>query len=564
MPILLNLNYVENDDVELFAGQDSVLFSDIESGAITSGDSIKTGTTGATTDELIISLYTSNTVGGSDMMSYLEGYLGSTPTLSKNVKMYDIGLVAGTENIYESNSAVSIITSRGSMNSSFHVYAKATDPTNIIYVDNTDGTLTGKIVKGDYLVANLGGATADYISSTTGKSRLTKVVSVVTDTTYAEGYTLLKVTTVEPIYVNADTNIAECYKDIRNFVDNYEILSLTGYTLRDAQVPNGSLVRQNEILDVMYNTNIAQALVDKETISYRYIVDTFEGAIEPENKSRLTLLAKNRENAFAILNMPSVKQFKESTSPLFKANSSSSFDTYYVGQGGNQDLNPSNYFSMPSIDNGANFGAWYGPNLIVREKGSNISIPASAYVSNLYVNKMNQGNPYDIIAGPRRGVVSGTSLVGVEYNFDRNDLDNIEPFGYNAIINKRGFGLTINANQTGQQSIQSALSQAHVRELVIYIQDGIENILKNYRWEFNTAQVRLEIKTLADNLLSQIASDGGVYWFNNVMDTTNNTSDIIDANMGILDTYIEPVRGLGILVHRTTILKTGQGITGNY
>jgi tetrahydromethanopterin S-methyltransferase subunit F len=48
------------------------------------------------------------------------------------------------------------------------------------------------------------------------------------------------------------------------------------------------------------------------------------------------------------------------------------------------------------------------------------------------------------------------------------------------------------------------------------------------------------------------------------MDSSNNTVEIIDSNIGILDTYIEPVRGMGILVHRTTILKTGTIATGNF
>jgi hypothetical protein len=259
-----------------------------------------------------------------------------------------------------------------------------------------------------------------------------------------------------------------------------------------------------------------------------------------------------------------VKQFKDSTNPLFKFDSSSSFDTQFVPSGGNLNLNPSNIFSLPGIADGANYSAFYGPNLIIRENGTNISVPPAAHVSNLYIDKYNLALPYSIVAGPRRGIVTGQGLVGAEYAFDRTDLDFIEPFGYNAIVNKRGFGLTINANQTAQQTVKSALSQIHVRELLIYIQDGIEAILKNYRWEFNTAQNRLEIKTLADNFLSQILSDGGVFDFQNIMDSTNNTSEVIDSNIGILDTYIEPVRGMGILVHRTTILKTGAIATGNF
>jgi hypothetical protein len=409
-----------------------------------------------------------------------------------------------------------------------------------------------------------GTGSATKIDPITGKSRLTRIISVVEDLNpLSSTYKRLTITTNDPIFISA-TNEVERYKSIVDFVDHYRFSTLTGYTLRNAQMPDGTSDRQNAILDVMYNSNIAQALEDREVITYRYIVDTFQGQIEPASKIRLTKLAKAQQSSLAIVNMPSVKQFKNSTNPLFKFDSSSSFDTQYVPSGGNLNLNPSNVFNLPGIADGANYSAFYGPNLIIRENGANISVPPAAHVSNLYIDKYNLALPYSIVAGPRRGIVTGAGLVGVEYAFDRTDLDWIEPFGYNAIVNKKGFGLTINANQTAQQTVKSALSQVHVRELLIYIQDGIEAILKNYRWEFNTAQNRLEIKTLADNFLSQILSDGGVYDFQNIMDSSNNTAEVIDNNIGILDTYIEPVRGMGILVHRTTILKTGAIATGNF
>ena len=83
-------------------------------------------------------------------------------------------------------------------------------------------------------------------------------------------------------------------------------------------------------------------------------------------------------------------------------------------------------------------------------------------------------------------------------------------------------------------------------------------------FEFNNAQTRLEIQTLADSFMESVKKDGGVYDYRNIMDTTNNTNEVIDNNMGILDTYVEPVKGLEILVSRVTILNTGEIATGNF
>jgi len=313
-------------------------------------------------------------------------------------------------------------------------------------------------------------------------------------------------------------------------------------------------------------TGLGNALVDKDNITFRYVVDTF-GSLEDGtilNKEELTLLCKERQNASAILNAPMVKELKKSTNPSFMNTLSNAFDVNTVATGGNLDLNPSLLYTLPSINEGANYGFYYGPGLNVLENGKTLVIPPAAYVSNNYIDKYTSALPWSIIAGPRRGVVGGTGVQGLEFAFDKNDRDVLEPFGYNPIVFERGVGLTIKGNKTAQQGIQSALSSAHVREAMIYIEDGLAEILKNYLFEFNTAQTRLEIKTLADNFMESVKKDQGVYDYRNIMDGTNNTNEVIDNNMGILDTYVEPVKGLEILVSRVTILNTGEIATGNF
>jgi len=306
------------------------------------------------------------------------------------------------------------------------------------------------------------------------------------------------------------------------------------------------------------------ALVDKDMIDFRYIVDTFTSFDTNglNNKRNLSQLAKDRQNASAILNAPTIEDFKKSFDPSF-TDSEGVFNTAYIATGGNQDKNPTKVYSLPSITEGANYAFYYGPGLIVSDNGKDIIVPAAAYVSNNYMDKYNNALPWSIVAGPRRGVVSGTNVKGTEYAFDKNDRDVLEPFGINPIVFQRGTGLTILGNKTAQQSIKSALSSAHVREALIYIQDGMADILKDYVFEFNNVQTRLEIKTLADSFLEGVKQDGGVYEFKNVMDQSNNTNEVIDNNMGIIDTYVEPVKGLEIVVHRTTILNTGEIQSGN-
>jgi hypothetical protein len=316
------------------------------------------------------------------------------------------------------------------------------------------------------------------------------------------------------------------------------------------------------------NSGVTKALVDRDVIDFRYIVDTF-GSWDITNgkllnKEEFTMVAKERQNVSCILNAPTVAEFKQSTDPSFIDTASEKFETRHVATGGDLSQNPNGIYSLPSINTGSNYGFYYGPGLNVRENGKIKVIPPAAYVSNNYIDKYNNALPWSIVAGPRRGIVSGTNVVGAEYSFDKEDRDNIEPFGINPIVFERGVGLAIKGNKTGQQNVKSALSSAHVREVLIYLENGIADILKDYVFEFNTAQTRLEIKTLADSFMEGILADSGVYAYKNVMDQTNNTNEVIDNNMGILDTYVEPVKGLEIIVHRTTVLNTGEIASGGY
>ena len=402
---------------------------------------------------------------------------------------------------------------------------------------------TFPIIIGHYVDA------ADTPTITNRLAKVTRVAKFVDDN---NGVTIFTVyTDVEPAYND---------RIIKSFEEASDVYRT--FVLQKANISGKEI---SEYLSVLSGgIGIYDALIDKDIIDFRYAVDTFTSydLNGLNNKSNLSQLAKDRQNAAAILNAPTIEDFKKSTDPSF-TDENLAFDTAYIASGGNQDKNPTKIYALPSINQGANYAFYYGPGLIVTDNGKDIIVPPAAYVCNNYIDKYTNALPWSIVAGPRRGVVAGTNVKGVEYAFDKNDRDILEPFGYNPIVFQRGTGLTILGNKTAQQSIKSALSSAHVREVLIYIQDGMADILKDYVFEFNTAQTRLEIKTLADAFLESVKQDQGVYEFKNVMDSTNNTNEVIDNNMGIIDTYVEPVKGLEIVVHRTTILNTGEIQSGN-
>lgn len=298
---------------------------------------------------------------------------------------------------------------------------------------------------------------------------------------------------------------------------------------------------------------LRRALLNKSNIDFRYIVDTFEAypesgtAEQDTTKSMLSYLAKQKESALAILNFPSVRNFVKYSDNTMTYLTNNIFDINKVVK----------LYRLPNNSEGASFCAFYTP-LKFTDGYIDTIVPSAGLVSNLFMQKYTSRQPYYIIAGPNYGLISSNGLVGPDYNYSNDELQIIEPFGVNCMIYRPGFGTFINANQTAKQTPVSALSKVHVRELVIYLQDEIEKVLQSYQWEFNNTTTRNAILDKANQICARVAANGGIQAYLNVMDESNNTPDVIDNEMAILSTHIEPGRGCGKMIQELTIYRTGE------
>lgn len=357
------------------------------------------------------------------------------------------------------------------------------------------------------------------------------------------------------------------YTTIDNMCDRYHWTFLKGFKVSEESMPNGTNERQNKILEMISEhnvySNLYKTLIDRDYIQWRYLVDTFGCGIEDECKKVYSLLCKGRQSGLAIVNAPSMKDFKRSVEPSF-VDEYGSVKSEYIASGGHLNESPVSMFSLPKEENGASWAAYFYPYLKISDLAAVKTVPPAAYVSNLFIAKYTASKPWSIVAGPKRGVISGNQVIGVEGTLIYDDREYLEPIGINSIVWENGVGVEIFANKTAKQTPVSALSSIHAREACIHIQDTVEEILKKYNWEANTARNREEIKTLVDTFLSNMKQGEGVYDFKTVMDTTNNTTEVIDRNMGVIDIYIEVVRGLEILAQRLTVLKTGSIESGNF
>ena len=311
---------------------------------------------------------------------------------------------------------------------------------------------------------------------------------------------------------------------------------------------------QDKVFEVLSYKGIRKALTNRVDVEYHYIVDTFESYIGDGIKGQLASLAMEKDNVFALLNFPAARKFIEETTGKYmnKASARPYLDYKLVCRAGSG-------CSLVSKVNGASWCAYFTP-LVLSDGTVKTTFPSAALVSNNFMEKWSSRHPYDIVAGPNFGVMSWEGLQGPEYSYSQEDRDSLEPFGVNVMVYVPRRGTYINSNQTAQQNPVTSLSKINVRELVIYIQDSIEDMMEGSHWQLNTQTLRDNLKAGADDILQNIQDNGGVYAYLNVCDETNNTPEIIDNEMVVLSTHIEPSRGAGKMVQELTLYKTG-GLT---
>ena len=344
-------------------------------------------------------------------------------------------------------------------------------------------------------------------------------------------------------------------------IGTMEPVYLEGYTYENDR-PDGTgmyakLQWQNYILSTLTEyRGIRSALLNKSEIDYRYIVDTFESYPDAGLKNVLSYLAKEKQSAFVIGNFPSVQTFVKCPYTSF-TDSKGIFNVNYIINGCNKKKAAALKFSLPSDLDGASYMAFYTPLKFSDGYVDEIQ-PSAGLVSNLFIEKYISRQPYYIVAGPNYGNISASGLVGPDYKYSRDELNLIEPYGVNCMVYRPTFGTFINANQTAKQTPLSALSRVNVRELVIYLQDEIEKVLQSYQWEFNNERTRNAICDKANQICAIVASNGGINSYLNVMDNSNNTDEIIDNEMAVLSTSIEPGHGCGKMIQELTIYRTGQ------
>lgn len=559
-----NRFYLDGTNTYYVADKGTAVYEAYKSGHLTNGDMISDGTD--TFYLQFTEMYANSGVDtADDFRTILKISVFSDADLTIPISAgdavafgasYDSGGHAIT-----TNTLLNIISQIGNMNERFDMTTQLTNTSVRLPIADEPNIKTSH-----YLVGLAADNVTPILSRIVSIRRYTESPSVVP--------THIDVTTANPIkiYSTVDgTKQVERFISFEQFADHLNLTYLPGFTLKTSHLPDGTDNKMYNILNVMFDTNLADAITDPEMISFRYFVDTFNGGLETSSKAKWTRLAMARQKCLALLNTPSFQQFIDSSNPRFTDSPTASnpvpeLNVSYMATGGNLDENPAFQYTLPQAEDGGDYSGFFAPNLTFLDPvDGQISMPPAALVSNNFVRKFTSGgNPFLPIAGLRRGVLTAPGLQGVEYPLTKTQRGQLEGMGINPIYKKKDGTILIFGNETPYQRFRSALNNLHVRDMLITISEDMEGTLDGYTFEFNEDAVRIEIDGLLTNYLSNLVSGYGCIQPNYqvIFDSTNNPDAIIRENAGIVDVQIQPTYVLRKFINRITLTDNSASASG--
>jgi len=393
-------------------------------------------------------------------------------------------------------------------------------------------------------------------------SRIIKKTPWSGNTTYNVQYAEIVVDAKVDIQIFGGDMQTTRYTKIEDYIDTYKAISLGGFTVQASAIPDGTEARQSEILDIIgKDTALYNAIVNKNKFNFRYLIDSFGLGLTEFSKQQLADITGKRKNCIGFLNMPSVKALKNSSNPSF-INVDGTLNLEYVRLGGNPEQNPAFLYSFAQgagKDDGRDTVGYFFPYVTVNDNGRPLIFPPAAYCANTYMRKLNSSISgiynWTVAAGTEDGKVLGIS--NTEMDFTEFDLEQMYTMGANPLMYAKNIGFYIETEWTALISPLSALSYLHVREILIDLENELYAMLVPYQWKFNTPAIRAKIKRQADEICQRYVDRSALYAYNNVIDETNNTPTLIDNQFGLLETYIEPVKSMAIIVNVINVMATG-------
>jgi hypothetical protein len=152
-------------------------------------------------------------------------------------------------------------------------------------------------------------------------------------------------------------------------------------------------------------------------------------------------------------------------------------------------------------------------------------------------------------AGFNRGVLNVQDVV---QRFSQPDMDTLQDNQINPIRFTSGSGIVV----WGQRTLlarQSALSRMNVRLMLIVVEPAIKAFLENELFELNSTSVQSYVTIQISAYLDGIVARKGIYAYNVVCNSSNNTAQDLANNTLNVDVYLQATSSIEAIPVRIVI-----------
>jgi len=181
-------------------------------------------------------------------------------------------------------------------------------------------------------------------------------------------------------------------------------------------------------------------------------------------------------------------------------------------------------------------------------------IGAAGHHAGLCANTDNVADAWFSPAGVNRGQLLGVTKLA--FNPKKADRDTLYKARVNPLVSLPGQGTLLFGDKT-LLNRPSAFDRINVRRLFIVLEKAISTAAKAQLFEFNDEFTRAQFRNLVEPFLRDVKGRRGLTDFLVVCDTTNNTSQVIDANRFVADIFIKPSRSINFITLNFVATRSG-------
>lgn len=187
-------------------------------------------------------------------------------------------------------------------------------------------------------------------------------------------------------------------------------------------------------------------------------------------------------------------------------------------------------------------------------------LPPSGMVGAVFAYNDQVAEPWFAPAGFNRGIITPLSL---RYDANKGERDILYLNGINPLVSFPGEGIVVWGQKT-LQSRPSAFDRVNVRRLMNVLRTSINKAMRYSIFEPNDYFTRKYVTGIISDFLEDVKQRRGLYEYEVICDSTNNTPQVIDANQLVIDIGLQPVKAAEFIKISYIVTRTGVSLSEVY